>query len=289
MNQPYPVPKKVCIVVKKSNPEAIKHGKILGQFLIKKGLLVFSPEASLGFTPKPVEEISNDLDLVVVLGGDGTFLSATRHMDSHTVPILGINMGSLGFLTEWKLDEVQAAVEEILSGKGLIEERPILSCEIRRNGKLIETDIAVNDIVVAKAAIARLIDIKVSINQTFVATYKSDGIIVATAMGSTAYNLAAGGPIIPPTTQVMTLTPICPHALTTRPLVLSNVFQLHLELTDNCLQTIMTLDGQSAFDLLPKDQLTIKRKDGEQLQLFRPRHRDYFSVLREKLKFGERN
>jgi NAD+ kinase len=230
------------------------------------------------------------VDMVVVLGGDGTLLSMADCIAAagKSIPILGVNFGSLGFLTEVTLPELYPSLETVLAGKAHIEERLMLASTVRRPRETINAYVALNDVVVAKTARSRMIDLSVSVGGEFVTRVKADGIIVATPTGSTAYNLAAGGPIVQPTVDALILTPIAPHTLTNRPLIIPASatvrVQPHMESRD---EVFVTFDGQAGFQLEDGDEISICRAE-RSLRLIHPSARSYFEVLRQKLKWGER-
>ena len=235
-------------------------------------------------------DLVKQVDMVVVLGGDGTLLSIADCIGAagSGIPMLGVNFGSLGFLTEVTLPEMYPSLEAALSGRALIEERMMLRSTTLRGGTRYAEHIALNDVVVTKAARSRMIDLSVFVGDEFVTRVKADGLIVATPTGSTAYNLAAGGPIVEPTVDALLLTPIAPHTLTNRPVVIpsgSTVrVQPHMEERD---EIFVTFDGQAGFQLVKSDEIRICRAE-RSLRLIRPTTRSYFEVLRTKLKWGER-
>jgi NAD+ kinase len=230
------------------------------------------------------------VDMVVVLGGDGTLLSIADCIGAagSQIPMLGVNFGSLGFLTEVTLPELYPSLEAALSGRARIEERMMLRSITLRNGTTCEDHIALNDAVITKAALSRMIDLSVWIGDEFVTRVKADGLIVATPTGSTAYNLAAGGPIVQPTLDALLLTPIAPHTLTNRPIVIpaSAPVRVHPNI-EHREEIYVTFDGQAGFQVQAGDEIRICRAD-QTLRLVRPSTRSYFEVLREKLKWGER-
>jgi NAD+ kinase len=228
--------------------------------------------------------------LIVVVGGDGTYLSIARLMRDRSVPVMGINMGQLGFLTEIKRSEAHDILAEILCGKpAIISERALLEVTLARMGKIIFQGPVVNDAVVSKGAIARIIDLDIAINGSWVHSVRADGIIVSTPTGSTAYSLAAGGPIIEPSVPALVLTAICPHSLTQRPLVIPDTSEVQILLKRRPGHVLMTLDGQDAVDMKEDDIVTIRRFKKHSLKLISSPTRDYFQLLREKLKFGIRD
>jgi len=233
------------------------------------------------------EKLASEADLLVVLGGDGTLLAAARLLGDREIPILGVNLGSLGFLTGVTLEELYPLLEVTLAGKHEISERGVLRAQMLRNGTAAEGARALNDAVVNQAALARLMDFDVHIDGHHVARYRADGIIVATPTGSTAYSLAAGGPIVLPEIHAFVITPICPHMLTTRPLVLPDPSRIEIAPEQQGEPVHLTLDGQVGFQLQPGDRVMIERAK-TRVQLVRAAGKSYFEVLRSKLGWGER-
>jgi NAD+ kinase len=227
------------------------------------------------------------VDVIIVLGGDGTMLSVARLVGDRGIPILGVNLGGLGFITEVNRDEIFDAVEKMLSGSCSVEERIMLTAFIYRHGERIADFLVLNDVVINKGALARIIDLETYINNSYVTTFKSDGLIVSTPTGSTAYSLSAGGPILYPTLNSIVLTPICPHTLTNRPIVLPDDFSVEVVLKSESEDVFLTLDGQVGFSLKKNDTVEV-RKSEFTTKLLIPCERDYFQVLRTKLKWGER-
>ena len=234
--------------------------------------------------------LASDVDMVVVLGGDGTLLSMADSIGAagSAIPILGVNFGSLGFLTEVTLPELYRSLDAALTGRAHVEERMMLRAITRRGGTVFERSIALNDVVITKAARSRMIDLSVSVSNEFVTRVKADGLIVATPTGSTAYNLSAGGPIVEPSVDALLLTPIAPHTLTNRPVVIpaNAVVRVQPNMTDRD-EAFVTFDGQAGFQLQIGDDIEVRRAD-KPLRLIRPSTRSYFEVLRTKLKWGER-
>ncbi|MFQ5789119.1 MAG: NAD(+)/NADH kinase [Acidobacteriota bacterium] len=235
----------------------------------------------------PLARPPRDADLLIVLGGDGTLLSAARAMGARQIPILGINLGSLGFLTDIALPELHPALDSILAGEFTIDSRMMLNAELVRKGKVLARQTVLNDVVITKGAIARMIEVGVEINQQFVAMVRADGIIVSTPTGSTAYNLAAGGPILFPGIGSMILTPICPHTLTYRPVVVSARSRIALNLRSDSGEVYLTFDGQVSAPMLQGDLVRV-RKSRSSLKLVSLPGRNYFQVLRHKLRWAER-
>jgi len=282
--------KKIGIICK---PERKEPQEILLQllpFLRQKGCEAFVDAETAGalnirgFSRK---EISDLVDVVFVLGGDGTMLNVSRLVAEKGIPILGINLGSLGFLTEVNRDEIFNAVDTMLNGGCVIEERLMLSASIHRDGKKISEYTVLNDVVINKGALARIIDLETNINGSYITTFKADGLIISTPTGSTAYSLSAGGPILYPTLGSIVLTPICSHTLTNRPIVLPEDFNIEIIIKSLSEDVFLTLDGQVGFSLRIGDVIEVNKADYK-AKLLVPAKRDYFKVLRTKLLWGER-
>ena len=235
----------------------------------------------------PKQTVPSQCDLIVVLGGDGTLLSVARVMGSNAVPVLAVNLGSLGFLTETRLEETFDALADILQGKATTQKRLMIDVTVTRDGERFASYRALNDVVLTKEALARIIDIHVKIDDQFVATYKADGLIVATPTGSTAYTLSAGGPIVFPTLAAMLITPIASHTLTFRTLVVPDnvVVELSLEATQE--SVFLTVDGQIGLALKGDDLLQVCKSAGC-IELVESANKNFFDILRQKLKWGER-
>jgi NAD+ kinase len=240
----------------------------------------------------PLEQMIGAVDLIVLLGGDGTLLATADRiaMAGASIPILGVNFGSLGFLTEITLPELYDALEAAIEGGTPVEERLMLNAEIVEDGRVLEHVRVLNDVVVTRGALSRMTDLSVSVNDQFVARFKADGLIVATATGSTAYNLSAGGPIVHPGVDALVVTPIAPHTLTNRPVVVPASFTLVIQPLGGGTQpadVFVTFDGQLGHPLPVNRIVRITRAD-QPLRLVRPTTRSYFDVLRQKLKWAER-
>jgi NAD+ kinase len=235
----------------------------------------------------PREALAGKIDLLIVLGGDGTLLSAVRALGGQRVPILPVNLGGLGFLTSVTREEVYPALEQVLAGKHGTSERMMLEAEILRNGGVAKRQSALNDAVVNKAALARMLEFDLNVNRAHVGRYRADGLIVATPTGSTAYSLAAGGPIVHPEVDALLITPICPHMLTNRPLVVPDTARVEIDIAAAEEPVHLTLDGQIGFQLEPNDRVAIT-KSASRVVLIRPPEKTYFEVLRSKLRWGER-
>ncbi len=226
-------------------------------------------------------------ELIIVLGGDGTLLSAARVFAQSQTPILSVNLGSLGFLTEIPLADLYQTLENWCNGVADIDLRTMMHAALLRNGKAIQQWDALNDVVVAKGTIARMADYTVLIDDQLVATFRADGVIVSTPTGSTAYNLAANGPIVMPSVNAMVVTPICPHLLTIRPIVMPGESTIAIRVEGVPNQIILTIDGQEAVDLQLGDQVQCRRSNSS-VRLLRLRPNGLFNVLRSKLKWGVR-
>jgi NAD+ kinase len=240
--------------------------------------------------PNPIERVDlpkHKPNLVIVLGGDGTLLAAARAFARTTTPILSVNLGSLGFLTEIPLSDLYPTLEAWCDNCAEIEVRSMMHAEHIRNGKIIREWDALNDVVVAKGTIARMGDYSVEIDNQLVATFRADGVIVSTPTGSTAYNLAADGPIVMPSVNCLVVTPICPHLLTIRPIVTPGESTVSVHVVGVPNEIYLTVDGQEAVPLQLDDYVHLQRSEAS-VRLLRSRPNGLFSVLRSKLKWGER-
>jgi NAD+ kinase len=232
------------------------------------------------------EMASRRLDLVVVLGGDGTLLSAARVTAAIDVPLLGVNLGSLGFLTEVPLQSLYPMLDAISQGRAAVEHRSLMRCELLRGESVLGSYLVFNDAVVNKTALARLNNYDLYVDKAFVSSYRADGMIVATPTGSTAYSLSAGGPVVMPTVKAFVITPVAPHALTHRPLVVPDSAEIEILLRTEEEVAYLSLDGQPGLDLRDGDRVRCRRSE-HQVTLFRS-GADFFQALRTKLKWGER-
>ena len=231
-------------------------------------------------------EVAEQSQLLLVLGGDGTLLAAARLAAPLGIPILPINMGSLGFLTSFKIEEMYPALEQVLAGRFSCSERIMLDVELHRDGNVIERQSVVNEAVVNKGALARMIDLHLTIDADFVCRYRADGLIVATPTGSTAYSLSAGGPIVHPGVESWIITPICPHTLSDRPVVVRDSSSVEVHLSGDTESVFLTLDGQTGIPMQAADVVRMRRA-AERLRLIQPAQKSYFEILRNKLKWGE--
>lgn len=283
-------PKNICIVYRPQTPEAIKQARELAAWLYEKKFHVFSaPQQSLGknsrkLTAKKLET----LDWVIALGGDGTYLNAVKMLEGRPTPILGVNMGSLGFLTTTKVEDLYRVLLLTLENKMEFRPRSQLHLTIRRAGKVRAEMIALNDAVVERGSSAHLINIAVFSQKHLVSEFKADALIIATPTGSTAYNLAADGPILHPDVKAIVLTPVCPHALTSRPLIFPDDQQLSFRVLDKNKKASLIVDGTNCGVLSVEDEVCVTRHPVDHIVIRKPGH-NYFELLREKLKFGERS
>ena len=264
----------VVIVTKPHQPDVARVAADLASWFEKKGI-----RASL----EPA--FASQADLCVVVGGDGTLLSAARLMGDHQVPILAINYGGLGFLTEVTRDEMYPALEDHLAGKTVTNNRMMIEVAVHRGNDLIATYQALNDAVIHKGTLARIIELEACVDSLYVSKFRSDGLILSTPTGSTAYNVSAGGPIVYPGMAAIIMTPISSHTLTNRPLVLPSESRVEVTLRSVPDEVYVTVDGQVGTRLESGDRVTVQ-KSGRQVQLIAPAGKDFFDVLRDKLKWG---
>jgi len=281
--------KKIGVIAKpKPEAEVILRGLI--PWLRERGVEVILDQetgALIGEGGVGKEKVIAVTDLLIVLGGDGTLLSVARLVGTREVPIMGVNLGALGFLTEVALDELYATLTSALSGDLKVSRRLTLQAAVRREGKRVSEYTVLNDAVINKAALARIISLETYIEGDYVATFRCDGLIISTPTGSTAYSLSAGGPIVHPSLQAIVLTPICPHMLANRPLVIPDDVTVEVILASEKEDVYLTLDGQEGFPLHHRDIVEVKRAK-RVIALVRSPKRNYFELLRTKLKWGER-
>jgi NAD+ kinase len=289
--------KRIGVVAKRNKPEAIPVIKGLIAWFQSKKIELYAEE-EIAPLLRPVdpgsrvitvarEALPDLVEMIIVLGGDGTLLSVARQVWNRDIPILGVNLGGLGFLTEVHLEELYPVLESVLNGEYETDERDVLSASVIRNGVRIVEFIVMNDAVINKGALARIIDLETTFNGQYLNTFQSDGLIISTPTGSTAYNLSAGGPIVYPSLHTLIITPICPHTLTNRPIVIPDDVEVRVVLKSKQQEVILTLDGQQGFPLEYEDVVEVKKAAGRIL-LIRSSYRNYFELLRQKLKWGER-
>ena len=286
---------RVGVVVKPHQPDALQTICRLAEWLTKHSIsLAGTPELEAerveretGCAVETVErdELAASVDLIIVLGGDGTMIATARMMGDLEVPVLGINYGSLGYLAEFRMDEMFPALEAILEGNYQIDSRVMLAAELYRGEEELMRKRVLNDVVINKSALARIIEIEASLNSQFVNSFRADGLIVSTPTGSTAYNLSAGGPVIYPSMNAVVITPICPFTLSNRPIVVPDDAVIELCLKTPNEEVALTLDGQVGVPLEVEDRIVI-RKSSTSFNLVQPTNRNYFDVLRDKLRWG---
>lgn len=232
-----------------------------------------------------IEDLASKVNLIAVLGGDGTMLRTARYVAQHHVPIVGINMGTFGYLTEVNLNETYAALELILKGDFLTEKRMMLDVKIRRGNKIIGSGIVLNDVVINRGNLSRIVELETSINNQYLTTYKSDGLIISTPTGSTAYSLSAGGPIVFPGRDLIIINPICPHTLTNRPIIFPENSDVQITLWSKESGATVTLDGQESYRISSGDVMTVRKSKFVTSLVLSP-HRSYGEILRSKLGWG---
>ncbi len=281
----------IGLVYRLQTPQAVSLAKKVADYLKDLGFtVVTAPEQPVvpgtkGIkTPKQLD----DLGLVVVLGGDGTYLRAVRILAGRNVPILGFNMGSLGFLTAHQSDSVFATIDAALAGKMVLRPRSMIEAKILRKGKVRSEYHALNDVVIERGSMSQLINTAIYLEKFLVSEVKADGFIVASPSGSTAYNLAAGGPILDPESPVFVVTPVAPHSLTSRPLIFPDNKELSFKLDGKTVKAHFIVDGQKVTELTADDEVVLTRSCYDHWMLRQPDH-NFFHLLREKLKFGDRN
>ena len=283
--------KSVGIVLKKGKKEAIPVIKELIKWFRERNIEFYLDEdtSQLMEINKCIskDEFPSFIDIVIVLGGDGTLLSVARAIKGSKIPILGVNLGGLGFLTEIILDELYPVLNKIYNNNYEIDERVMLDSYVYRNSEEIWQYSVLNDVVINKGALARIIELDMKIEGRYITTFRADGLIISTPTGSTAYSLAAGGPIIYPSVNSIIITPICPHTLANRPTVIPDSFIIELKLRVKDEDVYMTLDGQVGLPLKGGDIIEIK-KSHLYTYLIKSPTKNYFGILREKLKWGYR-
>lgn len=233
----------------------------------------------------PIEKFLNKVELIISLGGDGTLLRAARLSASTDIPVFGVNLGGLGFLTQIGIDDLEKSLEKLYQEKYFLDERMMLDGSVKRKGKEIKKFTALNDIVIGKGAFARIICLATYVNDDYVITYSADGLVISTSTGSTAYSLSAGGPIVNPGINSMILTPICPHTLSARPLIIGENDQVRITLESNEEEVMVTIDGQEGFTLEPEDEVIVK-KSSHKARLITFKEKSFYAILREKLRWS---
>jgi NAD+ kinase len=280
----------VGIIYKHHHEPARIEAEKLKDWFKQKGIKVFSEEmktkGSLDGSCEESMVIPKTVDWVVVLGGDGTLLGAARRVGRFGSPILGVNLGGLGFLTGIPSERLYPVIEMMINGRLEVESRVMLETKVLRKNKVVCRFEVLNDVVINKGTLARIIDLGVAINEEFLTTFRADGLIISTPTGSTAYNLSAGGPILYPTMETFILTPICPFTLTNRPIIIPDTSVIQIKIKNESEEAVLlTFDGQVGFDLYYDDKVII-RKSEKKIKLFRPPDHSYFNILRTKLMWG---
>lgn len=283
--------KKIGIYAKKNHPDVEQIAMDISERFSRENIEVLL-EDSLAEQIGQVngtsgEEIPALVNMVIVLGGDGTLISVARKVGSHNTPIVGVNLGQLGFLTEITRDELPDMLERIIAEDYQVTDRMMLEAAIRRDGEIVGQFTVLNDVVINKGALARIIDMETYVDGCYLTSYKADGLIVSTPTGSTGYNLAAGGPIIYPDINSLLITPICPHMLTNRPIMVwsRSLIEIKIKFEDDVV--FFTGDGQVGRKLLPGDVVEVSRSESRTRLVASP-SKDYFEILRTKLSWGER-
>lgn len=283
--------KRVGVFAKRNHPEAVEIARQVTDWLQERGIEVFHDKAlaeDLGTVQGyPGGSIPAMVNLIVVLGGDGTLISVARKVGDLRTPILGVNLGSLGFLTEITLQEIFPVLEQVVRGDFTVSSRMMLDAVVRREGREVGRYRVLNDVVINKGALARIIDMEASVDDVYLTTFKADGLIISTPTGSTGYSLAAGGPIIYPDLDCLVMAPICPHMLTNRPIIVSDKTIIRVEVKFQDQDVVFTADGQVGMPLQGGDVVEVRRSRSCTLLVKSPT-KDYFQVLRTKLRWGER-
>jgi NAD+ kinase len=288
--------RRVGVVVKPNHAEALQTTCRLVEWLTAHGIeLVATPdlgreriEAETGCPVEivPPDRLAASVDLIVVLGGDGTMIATSRMMGDYDVPVLGINYGTLGYLAEFRVEELIPALESLLTGDYRIDTRVRVAVDLYRSGEMLMHQRALNDVVINKSALARIIEIEARMNGMLISGFRADGLIVSTPTGSTAYNLSAGGPVVYPSMNALVIAPICPFTLSDRPIVVPDDCLIELRLRTPNEEVVLTLDGQFGLPIQTEDRILI-RKSMTTFKIVQPLNRNYFEVLREKLRWGK--
>jgi NAD+ kinase len=286
---------RIGIIVKPHQPDALKTLCGIVEWFQARGLtLIGTPEIErerieheTGCAVEVVapDQLASSVDLLLVLGGDGTMIATARLLGDTEVPVLGVNYGGLGYLAEFRIEELYTALDSILSGNYRLDKRVMLAVELLRGEEQVTRNRVLNDVVINKSALARIIEIEAYLNRQFVNSFRADGLIVSTPTGSTAYNLSAGGPVVYPSMNAIVITPICPFTLSNRPIVVPDDAAIELCLKTDQEDVALTLDGQVGFPLKTEDRVVI-RKSRTTFNLVQPTNRNYFEVLRDKLRWG---
>ncbi|MFN0119563.1 MAG: NAD(+)/NADH kinase [Blastocatellia bacterium] len=280
----------IGVIVGPQKPAALEVARDLREWCAGHNIALYAmPEVAQQIECWPLniaaEELAQDLSLIVALGGDGTMLGVSRLIGMRRIPVLGVNLGHLGYLTEFTLLELFTALDSVLAGNFELDRRMMLDVGIKRDGHVISIHRALNDAVINRPLRVQMIELDCMVDEQFLNSFRADGMIISTPTGSTAYSLSAGGPIVHPRTSVIVLTPICPHMLSNRPVVLSGecVIEIILKRADE--EAMVTIDGQKSVEVTAHDHIVLVRSQTT-FDLIRPPNRNYFEVLRTKLKWG---
>ncbi len=289
-------PRTIALVGKYHSMEIAESLRRLAEYLYERGISVFIERETSEQIGKKVDlsrwvtcgfnDIGAHADLAIVLGGDGTMLNAARRLARYCVPLVGVNQGRLGFMTDIARDDMLTCMDDLLDGRFTPENRMLLAAEVTRDGKEIADNLALNDVVIDKGAIGRMIEFELFINGEFIYNLRADGMVVSTPTGSTAYSLSAGGPILNPTLTGIALVPLCPHALTNRPIIVNDNTDIELRIA-NADDARVHFDGQVTLDLERGDTVRLRRSEHKICFLHPPGY-SYFAMLRQKLQWSER-
>jgi NAD+ kinase len=285
------VPSRIGIITKPSEPRAAELAARIAEWAAGHEINLFVNDRVKDLPPgtfsASARELADHCDVLIVLGGDGTMIATARLVSGRGTPVLGVNLGTLGYLTEFSVEDAIPALESVIRGEYEVDHRIMLDWQVIRDGDQVGAGSTLNDVVVNKSALARIIDIDFTVGPHYVTSYRADGLIIATPTGSTAYNLSAGGPIVAPGAEVMIISPICPHTLTNRPLVLSDYAEIKLRINTREQEVMLTSDGQTGMPLMADDRVMIK-KSAKTFNTISAKDRDYFQILRNKLKWSGR-
>ncbi|HEY8499330.1 MAG TPA: NAD(+)/NADH kinase [Clostridia bacterium] len=279
-------PKRIAVFVNRRRDKELAVTKTVVEYIKKYGM---EPVASfplayeVGISGFDEEEIPGNISVALSLGGDGTLLNTARLLFSHDIPVLGINLGTVGFLAEIEINDIENAIKSISTGDYKLTERMVLTAGVERNGSIVFSGMALNDVVVSREGLSRIIRLKVYVDNQYIDSFPGDGVIISTPTGSTAYTLSAGGPIVQPEMQMMIITPICPHILYSRSFITSPEKEVIVQINDDYPDpAIITLDGQEGFKIIAGDQIYIRRADKE-IKFVSINHLNFYDVLRAKI------